>query len=80
MFMLFVHRRVAGGSTDEFEMDDWGFTPRSLQDDGDRFRHCAKLLCHCTSCQQEVPFIGVFSDLGTSGLNCAVCGAMFHGR
>ena len=67
-------------NSDDLNLDDWGFTPRSLQDDQDRFKDCVKLICHCTSCQNDVPFTGVFSDTGGSGLNCGACGAMYYGR
>jgi DNA polymerase alpha subunit A len=61
-------------ASDDLVADDFGFVPRSLMNDADRFKSCLPLLLHCTSCGLDVPFPGVYSDLAVSGLNCGACG------
>lgn len=73
--------RPPGSEDDLFGDEDWGFTPRSLMEDGERFKDCAKLLCVCSVCLKETPFAGLVSETsGESGLNCPSCGAMYFGR
>jgi hypothetical protein len=60
--------------------EDWGFTPRCLMDDGERFKDCIKLKCICTACRKETSFSGLITDSGSSGLNCPSCGAIYFGR
>ena len=65
---------------DLFADEDWGFTPRSLMDDGERFKDCLKLECVCGACRANSAFTGLLGGGGTSGLNCPSCGAIFYGR
>lgn len=33
--------------------EDWGFTPKSAQEDSERFQSCDRLTVKCVSCEQE---------------------------
>jgi len=61
--------------------DEWGFTPKCLIDDSERFKECTPLLLTCTSCDEMNVFPGVFGKDGCgSGLYCVNCGSAFWGR
>ena len=70
----------SAANDDLFGNEDWGFVPRSLMDDAERFRDCLKLECVCAACKTQGAFPGLLTDKGTSGLNCPACGALFYGR
>ena len=62
---------AAKAATDDlFGDEDWGFTPRSLMDDNERFKDCTKLECICSVCKKTSAFMGLLGGNGTSGLNC----------
>jgi DNA polymerase alpha subunit A len=68
----------SSNNEDEQQMD-WGFTPRSMMEDSERFRDTAKLKIACKSCGISADFPGVYSPENTSGLTCSSCGAMYYG-
>jgi hypothetical protein len=43
------HRRVAGHGDDLLE-EGWGFTPKCMMDDAERFRGCLSLSAVCRAC------------------------------
>jgi hypothetical protein len=52
---------------DLFGDEDWGFTPRCMMDDAERFKECEKLKVTCSACRREVDFSGLLSDI-TGGI------------
>lgn len=61
--------------------DDWGFTPKCLMDDTERFRDCLPLTCVCSACGETVNVGSVTSlEPGMVALTCSNCNAMFFGK
>ena len=69
---------VRSTNDDELQMD-WGFVPRSMMEDSERFRDAVKLKVACKSCSMITDFPGVYSTQKSSGLACSACGSMYYG-
>ena len=67
---------VTRSSADDEVQMDWGFKPRCMLADDERFKDCEKLRVTCKTCQTETVFPGVYGIHDTSGLLCSTCGAM----
>lgn len=68
-------------ANEDFQDDSWGFTPKCMMVDSERFKHCQALICVCASCNEEVEVAGVMNlEPGSTALTCGKCGAMFFGR
>eukprot|EP01038_Epipyxis_sp_PR26KG_P011762 gene11762-15739_t len=66
---------------EDFLDDQWGFTPKCMMDDSERFKDCFKLKVTCSSCKQEneVRSIMDINSANKSGLCCTNCGSLYYG-
>ena len=64
------YARMSNRNDDNYD-DGWGFTPKSAQEDSERFKACNPLMVTCLSCNVNQKFSGVLSEqTGCSGLIC----------
>jgi DNA Polymerase alpha zinc finger len=82
LYLWFRFSNRSGGVSAADDQDEsWGFTPRCLMEDSERFKECEQLLLQCKACQSQQPFTGPVTESGgKNGLSCSSCGVMYWGR
>jgi len=72
------------GHGDDLLEEGWGFTPKCMMDDAERFNGCLALTALCTACGEEcdVKSVQLLGDSasGQNTMKCHFCGSQYYGR
>jgi DNA polymerase alpha subunit A len=69
-----------GNGGDDYLDDNWGFTPRCMMDDGERFKGCLPLSITCSECKESSEVFGLLNFEPYQSLCCPKCKSKLLGK
>eukprot|EP01040_Poterioochromonas_malhamensis_P001065 gene1065-1130_t len=69
----------SSGNTDDL-LDDWGFTPKCLMDDQERFKGCTPLTARCGECEEMVEVQCLLDFQSFNVFSCPKCKTKLLGK